>query len=290
MTYSTERSTITCATIMAIHCRDCPQLYELALDSIIEQDTPKNVESRIYICADGPLTDALETLLHEYRSHIYKLLRNNDSIGLSSTLNRLLDNLEDEEYIFRMDGDDISYPLRYRRQIQFLETHRDVELVGCQAHDIDDSGNILGERLFPVGPSNVLAVLHKLCPVLHPTYCMRRSVIENKIYYPNVYLAEDLAFLISMVAAGRKIDNLNEVLFGWRVDGGFFTRRVGLRRAWSELRLYSKAVWCLHGMFSWRYIYPISRFLLRCIPPSLTKTIYRSRLRTMVLGTAAHGE
>ena len=50
------------------------------------------------------------------------LIRNDKNMKLAATLNHCLE-YADTEYVARMDGDDISLPTRFEKEINFLDNH-----------------------------------------------------------------------------------------------------------------------------------------------------------------------
>ena len=109
-----------------------------AMDSILAQ-TYGNWE--FVICNDGS-TDETQAILDEY-SRLYPgkfiLLRNETNRRLPYSLNRCLENCTGE-LIARMDGDDVSDPLRFEKQVRFLQSHPGCQLVGTQMVRFDKDG------------------------------------------------------------------------------------------------------------------------------------------------------
>jgi len=267
---------------MTIYKSDPVDLWELALDSLLSQ---AEVELRIYVCADGPLTEGQEVLLSRRARSLYRVVRNSTNLGLAASLNRLIDELEDEVVVFRMDGDDIALPGRCVTQAGYLQAHPEVALVGCQAWDISDDGAVLGERSFPVEAEACRRLLARQNPVLHPTYCMRRDMLRDPtVRYPQAYLTEDLAFLVILAEKGVRFANVPERLFQWRTGAKFFARRSSLRRARAELTWYARAVRAVHGPFSLAMAYPLIRFAIRCLPGPVVVWLYRLKLRDVGIG------
>ena len=91
-----------------------------AIESVLSQ-TYRNWE--FIICDDGS-SDGSSQILAEYqqRNSRIRVLRNENNIGLAASLNRCLA-FVNGEYIARMDSDDISLPDRFKRQVDYLETH-----------------------------------------------------------------------------------------------------------------------------------------------------------------------
>jgi glycosyltransferase involved in cell wall biosynthesis len=106
------------AVVMSVYGRDDPQLFERALASIEQQDY-QDATVRIYLCIDGPVSGGITSVI--VRHTIYKTLQNESRLGLARSLNRLLDALEDEEFVFRMDSDDDSHVHRISRQVAELK-------------------------------------------------------------------------------------------------------------------------------------------------------------------------
>jgi glycosyltransferase involved in cell wall biosynthesis len=266
------------AVVMTLYRTDDLGHFETALASIEGQ--MGDFIPRVYLCCDGPLRPQQDSWLHQNRDRFYRVIANPYNQGLARSLNRLIDILEREEFVFRMDGDDVSLPGRFAAQITFLQTHTDLSLVGCQAQDIDEQGNVIAPRSFPTNADQIAAVSHKINPVLHPSYCFRRSVFEDPaIRYPQAYLSEDLAMIVTMLERGHRIANLPDCLFQWRLGENFYTRRRDLKRGLVEAGWYYRAMRANHGVLSPQLVFPLARLLLRVLPTSWVQRAYRSPLR-----------
>ena len=107
--------------IMGIY--NCAETLSDAIDSIIAQ-TYDNWE--LIMCDDGS-TDNTYNIAQEYKERYpdkIVLLKNEKNMGLNYTLNKCLE-VASGEYIARMDGDDISLPTRFEKEIGFLNEHSD---------------------------------------------------------------------------------------------------------------------------------------------------------------------
>lgn len=60
-------------------------------------------------------------------------------MGLNYTLNKCLE-LVDTEYVARMDGDDISLPYRFEKEIKFLIEHSEYSIVSTNMYYFDENG------------------------------------------------------------------------------------------------------------------------------------------------------
>jgi len=264
---------------MTLHAGDDPALWRVAVDSVLAQRVAA-ARVEIHLGVDGPLGRAQERLVEEYRPRLARVRRNARSLGLAATLNGLIEGLGAADFVFRMDGDDISLPGRFAAQVAALEARPDLDLVGCQAWDIARDGTRIAPRDFPTEPASARWLLARQNPVLHPTWCLRgRLLADAAIRYPDAHLTEDLAFLVRLASRRYRFASIPERLFEWRIGPDFYQRRRSLRRGLAELVWYGRAVRLLHGPASWRYAYPVARLALRCAPPAIARAIYGSPLR-----------
>ena len=116
-----------------------------AVDSILNQ-TFKDFE--FLIINDGS-TDKTLAILQEYKNKRVKIINNKKNIGLTKSLNKGL-KLAKGKYIARMDADDISLSNRLRKQIDFLDKHNKIGVLGTQMKIINNSNKIVGEYKTPL--------------------------------------------------------------------------------------------------------------------------------------------
>jgi glycosyltransferase involved in cell wall biosynthesis len=266
-----------CAVLTTLYRKDDLGYFDLAIRSIRDQDHVRG-DIRIYLYVDGEISPEQERFLAEHAGWFHRIFRGEWNLGLARALNFLLGQIGDEDYVFRMDGDDLSKPDRFSTQIAFLERNPAIDLCGCQSEEIDEHGAVLNTRDYPLRHEDIRRSLSRCNPVLHPTYCIRGSSLRrDRLRYPDLYLTEDLGFLHRAVLAGWTLANCPARCFQWRVTANFFRRR-NLRRAWVEFTVLNRIIWDLHGP-TYRFVYPLIRLVARMLPPSVTRLIYRSGLR-----------
>ena len=96
---------------------NCAPTLAEALDSLYAQTYQ---DFKIILCDDGSTDNTYEVARHYADSHDnIVLVRNERNMGLNYTLNHCL-RYADTEYCARMDGDDISLPTRFEKEINFL--------------------------------------------------------------------------------------------------------------------------------------------------------------------------
>ena len=119
---------------------NCAPTLEEAIDSIINQ-TYTNWE--LILCDDCSTDDTYkiaESYQKQYPGKII-LLKNEKNSRLAFTLNHCLENATGE-FVARMDGDDISVPDRFEKQVAFLRSHPDIVLVGTAMQRFSDDGSL----------------------------------------------------------------------------------------------------------------------------------------------------
>ena len=267
------------AVITSFYNGDSVRYAELALESIRKQSIGFD-NIRIYIHIDGNLDLEHEEYLNRNKLYFHKVLRSKENIGLAKGLNRLLPLIR-EDFIFRMDLDDVSYVDRFSCQLKYFEDNKGLGLIGCNADEINEFNDIEYTRIFPENHKEISKSLMKVCPILHPTFCFRRELIEMGIRYPDYHLTEDLGFIFKAYQKGVEFGNCQEILFAWRKTAGFYKRRT-IRRSIVEFSVYIKIIFEIKPI-SFSYIFPLSRLIFRFFPNKMVKVIYNSNLRNSLL-------
>ena len=128
---------INVSVIMGIY--NCADTLGEALDSLLWQ-TYQDFE--VILCDDGSTDNTVEVAERYVNKYPDKfiLLRNEQNLGLNKTLNKCLHQARGK-YIARMDGDDISLPERFQKEIDALETHPEFAVVSTPMIFIDKNGD-----------------------------------------------------------------------------------------------------------------------------------------------------
>lgn len=185
---------------------------KLATESILTQ-TYKNFE---FIIVDDASTDNSWRYLKNLKDKRIKLLKNKKNIGLASSLNEAI-KLAQGAYIARMDADDISSPQRFEIQIKLLLERPQIDICGCWADLINESGQIIGEKKYPTANEAIKSALRWYTPVIHPTFMARSRVFKTLVgYNPKFDLAEDYDLLLRAKNI-FKMANIPKKLLKWRL-------------------------------------------------------------------------
>lgn len=180
-----------------------------AIESILNQTF---ADFEFIIINDGS-TDNTAKIIDEYaqRDKRIKFVNNKKNKGLIGVLNEGLD-LATGEYIARMDSDDISLPMRFEKQIEYMDAHPECGVLGTWFQMFGNATSIVRHPKH-IGLLNILSDEH----VGHPTVMLRKSVIDKYgfRYDPNYKHAEDFELWSRMVMV-TEIHNLPEILLNYR--------------------------------------------------------------------------
>src|ERR1700733_10042004 len=118
--------------------------FRTALGSILAQ-TYENWE--LLLCDDGS-TDGSLALARSTQDERVIVWSDGQRQGLAARLNECIDRARGQ-FMARMDADDVSYPERFQKQVEFFGAHPEVDVVGCQMLIFGDHGELLGKRRLP---------------------------------------------------------------------------------------------------------------------------------------------
>src|SRR5438046_7283926 len=181
-----------------------------AIESILGQ-TLSNFE---FVIVNDASTDNTRAIIQSYNDRRIRLIENASPMGLAASLNRGVE-VANGTYIARMDQDDISFPHRLERQVQFLETHQDVCVCGSWAGLIDEGNSPHGVRRKPSG-DEISAGYWLTSPIIHPSAMIRRAQLGDLRYDETLRCTEDYDLWFRLARHG-KIDNIPEPLLSYRV-------------------------------------------------------------------------
>jgi len=183
-----------------------------AIDSILNQ-TFKDFE--FLIINDGS-TDRTADIMQSYEDLRIIIINNEKNIGLTKSLNKGL-RIAKGKYIARQDADDISLPLRFEKQVDYMDKHTDVVVVSCNIEVIDDGGQTLGRSDRAADPGLIAWYL----PFYNYIGGHGRTVFRHQPVMKLGGYSEDLRYsqdyeLWLCLAKSHKIAILPDVLVKWR--------------------------------------------------------------------------
>lgn len=160
-----------------------------AIESILSQ-TFKDFE---FIIVDDASTDNTWKIIQEYakKDERISIYRNEKNLYIAENRNRLV-NLAKGKYIAWQDADDVSMPVRLKKQSHFLEKNPQVGIVGGYLQFFDEKGT-KSIRKYAISDKELRKNIFRFSPVAQPTAMIRKKCFEKVgLYNPKYPPAEDI--------------------------------------------------------------------------------------------------
>lgn len=257
------------SVIMGIY--NCGSTLQEALDSLYKQ-TFQDFE--IIMCDDGSTDNTYEVAKHNksiYQDKII-LIKNERNMGLNQTLNNCLA-YATGSYIARMDGDDISLPARFEKEVEFLDSHKEYAIVSGPMIYFDEHGEF---RRGKTGGEVTKMDFLRGTPFCHAPCMVRREAYETVGGYSvdqKLLRVEDYHLWFKMYLAGFRGWNLFEPIYAMRDDRNACKRRVFKNRInASRLQFwgYRKL-----GMPFWYWIFALRPIIVGLLPRTLYNLLHK---------------
>ncbi len=189
-----------------------------AIESILNQ-TYKDFE---FIIVDDGSTDSTVEIIQEYESQDPRLtLIQNQHGGGNRARNTAID-MAKHEWVACLDADDVAYPNRLERQLEYLEANPDIVVLGSYMDKIDVEGNIIGHT--QVGPTSVEAFKQldrtkHVAVVVNPSAIFNRKIALQVGKYDERLTAAQEVELWDRMSAFGPVVVLPESLVQYRIHG-----------------------------------------------------------------------
>ncbi|MBF0455063.1 MAG: glycosyltransferase [Magnetococcales bacterium] len=166
---------------------------ERYLDEAIESILKQSFSAFEFIIIDDASTDKTSQILARWAKQDPRLVlvSNRTNLGLTPTLNRGIRRARGE-WIARQDADDRSQPDRFTKQMAFVKSHSQVELLGTGAWIIDHQGKREPQpRKLPASHTEICwrNLFHN--PFFHTAALFKRSLALQHPYDESVPFAQD---------------------------------------------------------------------------------------------------
>ena len=203
------------SVLMAIYNE--PQVWmQESIESILNQTF---TDFEFIIINDNPERDLNKKLLVEYikRDNRIVIVNNEENIGLTRSLNKGLE-IAKGDFVARMDGDDISLPSRFEKQIYFMSNHPDVIVCGTQIEYFGLTKKRFTDWIHENHEKIIPQLILSTC-IAHPTVMIRKTILDvNNIKYDPIFKqAQDLKLWIDLKDKG-KFHNIPMVLLRYRIS------------------------------------------------------------------------
>lgn len=263
------------SVIMGIY--NCASTLPEAIDSILAQTY---TDWELILCDDGSSDDTYLIAMQyktQYPDRII-LIRNEKNMGLNYTLNHCLEHVSGR-YIARMDGDDISLPDRFAKELQILENEPEIAVVSTTMIHFDENGDFACRKTCTEYPSKE-GLVHG--PVHCHAPCMVRTEVMHQVggYTVDKHLlrVEDWHLWLKIYSLGMHGKNIPEPLYKMRDDRNAAGRRKFKYRL-NEAYMAGLAVKTLK-LPKWKYIYMLRPIIVGLLPEKVYIYLHKRKLGT----------
>ncbi len=225
---------------VALSFRNSEQTLALAVRSILSQ-TFDNFE--LLLCDDNSSDNSLN-IASSFTDDRVIVWSDGLHKGLGARLNECILKARGE-YLLRMDADDVSYPNRIQREVDFLDAHPEIDLVSTFALVFKDDGEALGKLSGPTAHADITRRPLMNFPMWHPTWAGRVAWFKRYLYRVDAPPVEDQELLLRAHRTSCYAV-IPEILLGYRQNGLSVGKLVKARRYW-----WRAAGWHLHGVAGW---------------------------------------
>ena len=219
------------------------------LDSLLNQ----TFQDFCILAINDASIDNISKILESYakmdpRLRVYHFTQNQGEPSAGKLAKDIL-NYMNVEYVARMDADDICAPHRFEKQIQFLDNHPEIDILGSNAvifhHERTDKSPEISD--LPLLDKDIkahfsLARGHMINP---STMWRHSSIKELGLNYAQTSTAPDFHMWIQCALNGKTFANLPEPLLFYRVHSEQESQK---RAKLSEAVQYSMELW-IHHLF-----------------------------------------
>lgn len=268
----------------SIYKKDNSAFVRVAFDSILVHQSVK--PSQIVLVQDGPVSSELSSLIEEYErlySGVMTIIRLEKNGGLGNALKIGVENAK-YDIIARMDSDDICLPDRFEKQLAYLETHPECDIVGGQMTEfIGSPDNIVGRREVPLTNEEIYEYMKSRCALNHVTVMFRKDAVLKAGNYQDWFWNEDYYLWVRMMKNHCVFVNIPDVAVNVRSGADQYARRGGKKYFDSEIGI--KKLMLKEGMITrWEYcLNYIQRFIVQLIlPNSIRGWVFRTFARKCV--------
>lgn len=264
------------SVLMSLYEKENPNFLYESLKSVFEQTLRPN---EVILVEDGPIPQELEIVVNKFQRKYptLKVVPLKENSGLGNALNVGL-RFCSFDIVIRMDTDDICFSDRFEKQISFLESHSDIDVLSSWILEfIGDKKNTINCKKLPEKHEDIIKYSKKRCPINHPSAVYKKhKVLECGGYGP---FPEDYYLWAKMIMNGCKFYNIQDNLLYFRSSDNVYRRRGGWNYfiAMSRLQIFLYKINFLSGAELFTNL--IIRSSVSLLPNFIRKAIYTRFLR-----------
>lgn len=185
------------------------------IESVLNQ-TLRDFE---FVIIDDGSSDNTYDIIKKYseKDERIKLIKNSKNFGLVRSINVGLEQAKGK-YIARMDADDICLIDRFEFQTDFLDSNREIFLVGGSFYYIDEDGKILFTQINNYDSEKISKKLPYRSMIHHPTVMFRNT--GDIFYREKAIFSEDRDLWLRFLTEGKKMVVLPKIVLKYRFHEG----------------------------------------------------------------------
>jgi glycosyltransferase involved in cell wall biosynthesis len=209
------------------------------------------------IIDDGSTDDSLKIIKSFHDDRIVCVSRENKGVPKSSNEGI---KIAHGKYIARQDADDISSRDRIKKQVEFLESHPDIDLVGTNFRAMSNNNDTVFETDMFTHPNDLKQAIVFSNQFGHGSTMMKKTILKKVGFYQEISIVHDYDLWVRISHVG-KIANLKEVLYSWRYHEGSLSNSNFDRTTQQARDIRAKAFeyWLQHrSEYGSIYIHPFS--------------------------------
>jgi O104-antigen biosynthesis beta-1,3-galactosyltransferase len=265
------------SVLMSVYFKESSESLRQCLESLASQTLRAD---EVVLVEDGPLGESLRATIAQFRDALSIVsLPLPRQVGLGQALIRGLDKCRGE-YVARMDSDDVCVPERFEKQMKFLKSHPEVDVIGGTIAEFErDCSAPSSIRQMPGAGLALRRFARFRNPINHVTAVFLKASVMRAGNYEPCRFFQDYYLWAKMLAKGYCLRNMKDILVYVRCGNGMQKRRGGLDYWKQEIHLqrYLRELGIQSTIVA--YLNIALRFPIRLAPSWMRALCYQCFLR-----------
>lgn len=271
------------SVLMSVYYKEKAEYLSESLASMLSQT---HMPSEIVLVCDGKLTDSLEDMIETFNDMnpcLLKLVRIEKNVGLGQALNYGLKHCSNE-YVARMDTDDISVSYRIEKQLSYMLENQ-LDICGSNVLEFNNYNDEKYIKEVPESHQKILQYAKTRSPFNHPSVIFKKSIILVAGGYEHMPFFEDYLLWVKVLMQNAKCGNVQEELVHMRSNDDFYARRGG-KNYYKALSCFWKRVAAI-GFVTKPQAYKniVERGIVAVMPNSIRQKFYKKIFESLKVET-----
>ncbi len=266
------------SALMCVYDKEIPANFNDSLESMLMQTYPP---SEFVLVCDGKLTNELNIIAKSFESEfkeIFRIIRIEENVSLGQALNIGIASCKND-YIIKMDSDDISEPDRCETQMRIFALDADLDILGGYVEEFDsETGKTLALKKCPLYHDEIKRFARRRNPFNRQTVAFKKSKAFKSGGYTDLPYCSDYEFAVRMLSKGAKAQNIPKMLVRYRVY-----QRYRKKKRWANTKSF---IIVRHRIYKSGYssffdfLIPVcAQLMMFLLPDRFTHFVYKKFLR-----------